>query len=204
MTLLEHASLCAPVAPAGKRTTRLRTAASLAGLNDVLQGVSDLLDSLDDQFTWAEEEIEAAQRRHGEHDRGPLWKSFGLLRPTQDRSWPERVYRTHCRELLDRIAAGADTRPATDAEKLAVLSAASQTAPLNGGAETLYLRIGARRFPEVFEGTGEVLDIPAYETVHGSRADEYEALLMRKLVQPWRTSDATEAEIGEPHIPLHE
>jgi hypothetical protein len=110
------------------------------------------------------------------------------------------VYRTHCRELLDRVAAGADTRPATDAEKLAVLSAASQTAPLNGGAETLY----ARRFPDIFSGAGEVLDIQAYEKVHGTRADEYEALLIRKLAQPWRTIGATVKEIGEPRISLHE
>jgi hypothetical protein len=153
---------------------------------------------------WAEDEIEAAQLRHGERDRGPLWNSFRLLKPTHERAWPELVYRAHCRELLDRVAAGLDTQPATDAEKIAVLSAASQTAPLNGGAETLYLRIGTRMLPDLFEGIGDVLDIQAYEKVHGSRADDYEAQLARKLAQPWRKIGATAEEINQLLIPLPE
>jgi hypothetical protein len=191
VTILEHASLCASAAPRGDHAPRPRLAASLAGLDALFHDIGDLIDSVLDRCAWADGEIEAAQLRHGERGRGPLWNSFRLLKPTHDRPWPELVYRAHCRELLDRVAVGADTRPATDAEKLAVLSAASQTAPLNGGAETLYLRLGTRRFPDIFDGTGEVLDIQAYETVHGSRADEYEALLMRKLAQPWRTIGAT-------------
>ncbi len=191
MTILEHASSCAQAAPREDRASRVRIAASLTGLDDAFRDIADLIDSTLDQCAWADEEIEAAQLRHGEPDRGPLWRSFSLLRPTHDRPWPELVYRIHCRELLDRVAAGADTRPATDAEKLAVLSAASQAAPLNGGAETLYLRLGTRHFPDIFKAAGEVLDIRAYETVHGSRADEYEADLTKKLTQPWRIADAT-------------
>jgi hypothetical protein len=203
VTILEHASLCTPDAPRDDRAPRPRLAASLAGLDAAFRDMAELIDSTSDQWTWAEEEIEAAQLRHGERDRGPLWRSFSLLRPTHDHPWPELVYRTHCRELLDRIAAGTDTRPATDAEKLAVLSVASQRAPLNGGAETLYLRLGTRLFPNIFDRAGEVLDMQAYETVHGSRADEYEALLTQKVAQPWRTIGATVKEIGEPQVPLH-
>jgi hypothetical protein len=191
LTLLEHASPCAQDAPREDRANRFRFAAGLTGLDDVFRDIADLIDSTLEQCAWAEEEIEAAQLRHGERDRGPLWRSFSLLRPTRDRPWPELVYRIHCRELLDRIAANVDTRPATDAEKLAVLSAASQTAPLNGGAETLYLRLGTRHFPDIFKAAGEVLDIRAYETVHGSRADEYEAQLTKKLTQAWRIVGAT-------------
>lgn len=203
MTILEHTDLCAPDAPRDERAHRLRLAASLAGLDAVFGDIAEVIDSAFDQFAWAEEEIEAAQLRHGERDRGPLWNSFSLLRPIQERPWPELVYRTHCRELLDRVAAGTDTRPATDAEKLAVLSVASQRAPLNSGAETLYLRLGTRLFPTIFDRAGEVLDMQAYETVHGSRADEYEALLTHKLAQPWRTIGATVKETGEPQVPLH-
>jgi hypothetical protein len=191
VTILEHASLCAPDAPRDERSSRVRLATALTGLDTTFGAIADLLDSTLDQCAWADEEIEAAQLRHDERDRGPLWRSFSLLRPTHDRPWPELVYRTHCRELLDRVATGADTRPATDAEKLAVLSAASQAAPLNGGAETLYLRLGTRHFPGIFAGAGEVLDIQAYEKVHGSRADEYEAQLTKKLTQPWRMIGAT-------------
>jgi hypothetical protein len=190
VTILEHASLCAPDAPRDDRASRIYLAAGLAELDAEFRGIAELIDSTLDQCAWADEEIEAAQLRHGEQDRGPLWRSFSLLRPTHDRPWPELVYRTHCRELLDRVAAGTDTRPATDAEKLAVLSAASQAAPLNGGAETLYLRLGARHFPEILAAAGAVLDIEAYEKVHGSRADAYEALLTKKLTQQWRTIGA--------------
>jgi len=201
MTILEHTSLCAPDAP---RAVSVRSIVNLAELDSVFHDVGELIDSVLDRCFVAEEEIEAAQLRHGEQDRGPLWNSFRLLKPTHDRAWPELVYRAHCRELLDRVAAGIDTRPATDAEKISVLSAASQAAPLNSGAETLYLRIGTRLFPDIFDGIGDVLDIQAYEKIHGSRADDFEAQLERKLNQPWRRIGATAAEIDQLLIPPHE
>jgi hypothetical protein len=52
----------------------------------------------------AEEEIEAARARHPQHaDR--LYHSFSLLQPITglDRMRTEFVYRSHCRELLDRV-----------------------------------------------------------------------------------------------------
>lgn len=191
--------------PDAQRDHRVRPAARVSNLDTALfDGVGGLIDSVLDRCMWAEDEIEAAQLRHGERDRGPLWNSFRLLKPTHERAWPELVYRAHCRELLDRVAAGLDTRPATDAEKIAVLSAASQTAPLNTGAETLYLRIGTRMFPDIFEGIADVLDVEAYEKVNGSRADDYEAQLARKLNQPWRKVGATAEEIDQLLILLPE
>lgn len=191
--------------PREDRAARALPAARLSALDSTLfDGIGELIDSVLDQCFVAEEEIEAAQLRHGERDRGPLWNSFRLLKPTHDRAWPELVYRAHCRELLNRVAAGIDTRPATDAEKISVLSAASQTAPLNTGAETLYLRIGTRLFPEIFDGIADVLDIQAYEKIHGSRADDYEAQLTRKLIQPWRRIGATAEEIDQLLIAPHE
>jgi hypothetical protein len=190
--------------PRTGRVPSVRRAPRLGELDaDLFGDVGGLIDDVLDRCTWAEEEIEAAQRRHGERDRGPLWNSFRLLKPTHERAWPELVYRAHCRELLDRVAAGIDTRPATDAEKIAVLSAASQAAPLNSGAETLYLRIGTRLFPDIFDGIGDVLDVPAYEKVHGSRADDYEAQLTHKLAQPWRKIGATAEEIDQLLIAPH-
>jgi hypothetical protein len=187
------------------RATRFRLAASLTKLDATLfDGMGDLIDMVLDQSVWAEDEIEAAQLRHGELDRGPLWDSFRLLRAEQQRPWPEMLYRAHCRELLDRVAAGIDTRPPTDAEKLAVLSAASQNAPLNSGAETLYFRIGTRMLPDVFAQLGDVIDVQAYEKVSGNRADDYEAQLVRKLSQPWRKIGATAEEIDRLLIPQHQ
>ena len=194
-----------PDAQRDHRVPSVRPAARLSELDAAFfDGVGGLIDSVLDRCMWAEDEIEAAQLRHGERDRGPLWNSFRLLRPTHEQAWPELVYRAHCRELLDRVATGLDTRPATDAEKIAVLSAASQTAPLNSGAETLYLRIGTRMFPDIFEGIGDVLDVQAYEKVNGSRADDYEAQLARKLYQPWRKIGATAEEIDQLLILLPE
>jgi hypothetical protein len=204
VTTLEHTSLCAPEAPHADRVFTVRPAIRLAELDAVFHDVGELIDSVLDRCFWAEEEIEDAQKRHGEQDRGPLWNSFRLLKPTHDRAWPELVYRAHCRELLDRVAAGIDTRPATDAEKISVLSAASQVAPLNSGAEALYLRIGSRMLPDIFDGIGDVLDIEAYEKIHGSRADEYDAQLTRKLAQPWRRIGATAEEIDQALIAPHE
>ncbi|GAA2031324.1 hypothetical protein GCM10009839_34030 [Catenulispora yoronensis] len=200
MTILEHSNLCAPDSPRDYHSPCDLPAASLTELDALFRDMGDLIESTLDRCTWAEDEIEAAQLRHGEWKRGPLWNSFRLLRPTHQRPWPELVYRAHCQELLNRVAAGTDTRSATDAEKLAVLSAASQAAPLNSGAETLYLRIGIRLFPDIFDGVADVLDVQAYETVHGSRADDYEAQLTRKLAQPWRTNGTTANEVEQQHI----
>lgn len=197
MTILEHTGPCAPDAPRADHAVTARPSVRLAELDAAFRDVGELIDSVLDRCLWAEEEIEAAQLRHGERDRGVLWNSFRLLKATHERAWPELVYRAHCRELLDRVAAGIDTRPPTDAEKISVLSSASQTAPLNSAAEALYLRIGTRMLPDIFDGIGEVLDIQAYEKVHGARADEYEAQLMRTLSQPWRRIGATAEEIDQ-------
>jgi hypothetical protein len=148
------------------------------------------------QLAWAEEEIAAAQDRHGEEGHGPIWSAFRLLMPTHDRMSLEAVYRAHCRELLDRVAAGADTRPPTAAEMIPALAAASQVAPLNPGAATLYFRLDAKVFPRLFDEQG-VIDVAAYEKVHGREADDYEAWLREKLAQPWRTPGRTDADSTE-------
>lgn len=192
-------------APRWRRTRSTLSAVRFAELDATLfDGIGGLIDSVLDRCMWCEDEIEAALLRHDERGRGPLWNSFRILRPTQERPWPELVYRAHCRELFERVAAGIDTSPATEAEKFAVLSAASQVAPLDTGAVTLYLRIGARMFPEIFDGICDVLDVDAYEKVHGSLADDYEAQLTRKLAQPWRKIGVTAEDIDQMLLAPHE
>lgn len=102
---------------------------------------------------WAEEEIVAARRRRPEcSDR--LYHSFRLLTPTHDRMRTEFVYRSHCAELLDRVAAGEDTRAGTAAEVCCALLEASLTTPLKSSATGLYMRMWQRaRFPELPEFT---------------------------------------------------
>jgi hypothetical protein len=70
-----------------------------------------------ERMEWAEQEIAAAQARHPQQA-GRIWHSFSLFQPNPGlgRMTSEMVYRSHCREILDRVAAGEDTRPGTAAE----------------------------------------------------------------------------------------
>ncbi len=67
----------------------------------------------------AEDEIEQAAVRHPQAA-DDLFHCFRLLVPAfEARAWgTEFVLRAHCRELLERVAAGQDTRPGTNAECL--------------------------------------------------------------------------------------
>ena len=97
----------------------------------------------------AEEEIEAARQRAGETERGPLWGAYMLLSPPRDlRPYPDALYRAHCREILARVAAGSDTRPATFAQIAAMCERSSQDAPLTEDAGALYWRAFRYCFPE--------------------------------------------------------
>ncbi|AZM47847.1 hypothetical protein DMB38_20480 [Streptomyces sp. WAC 06738] len=153
-----------------------------------------LLESLFEAMEWAEDEIEKAQARHGEpkprpgtRGTGPIWNSFSLLNVNgNEMLLREPLYRAHCREILDRRAKGADTRPGTDAEMIAVLSETSKVAPLTSAAACLYMRLMARSVPEFARAVPEV-DLTAYEKVHGRKADEYETDLRHKLRQADRT-----------------
>lgn len=121
--------------PNPSRTQRLF--AEIFGLGD---GLLRVLDMSFDQIDWAEEEIRRSQFHH-RGLRDTLHHSFELLQPTHERMTQELVYRSHCRELLGRIAAGQATQPATAAEVVAVLSSASLAAPLNATAVGLYSQV---------------------------------------------------------------
>jgi hypothetical protein len=130
---------------------------------------------------WAEEEIESARARHGETGRGPLWGSFKILTPTLDRMYSETLYRAHCRELLERVAAGQPVEPATDVEMILALMEASLTAPPNSSVICLYLRLAQRSLPEMFAVASDHTDLEAYESVHGGAASDHENWLRAKL-----------------------
>ncbi|TLF54167.1 hypothetical protein FEK31_25090 [Nocardia cyriacigeorgica] len=136
------------------------------------------MDATFDQFDWAEDEIRRGQRRHQYH-RDVLHHSFGLLAPTHDLMSQELVYRSHCRELLDRIAAGADTTLATAAEAALSLVQASHAAPLNTAAFGLYVRMWKLAgFPALNAlGSVEV----HYEAIAASEIDDLENWTRTKL-----------------------
>lgn len=137
-----------------------------------------------EQTGWAEDEIAQAQARHPDHaDR--LHHAFILLRPSADRMNTGLVHRSHCRELLERVAAGADTRPATAAEIASACSHITALVPPGPAVMTVYMRAWARAFPDI--PAFQVLDLASYEHVAGTRADDLEAEIHRKLRQPTRT-----------------
>lgn len=165
-------------------------------LSDLLAGTFDLTD-------WAENEIEKAQKRHPE-SWDVLYHSFRLLTPSaiiQKVKPAEFVYRAHCRELLEQVARGKDTRPATDAEIACMCSEASLATPLRTSAVGLYMRVWNRAFPGQRSPWKEIDDAGHYEAIAGSEIDAAEAETRRKLTIKDRTlkdEDCPGRHHGEP------
>lgn len=131
-----------------------------------------------ERIGWAEDEIKQAIGRHpAEAD--TLFHSFPLLKPTHERMSTEFVYRGHCRELLERVATGSDTRPATAAEVCFALSEASMVGPLTPQAAGLYFRMWAQAFPDKLPEIDQSRS--HYEALYGSAIDDLERLARRKL-----------------------
>jgi len=172
---------------------------TLSGLDELMSETGAVLD----QIEIAEEEIEAAMKRHGERpperaadgtvigDTGPIWQSFMLLQPTHDRMSTEFVFRAHCRELLGRVAAGEDTRPGTGPELILALGASSMLAPLNSASAGLYLKLFKSSFPdqacELFRSLDR--DVEDYEHLFGQQIADAETFLRSKLRHSWRVRD---------------
>ena len=149
-------------------------------------GVSGMLAGLFEQMEWAEDEITKAQRRHPARA-DLIYHSFSLLTPKHELMGTEFVYRSHCAELLNRVAAGTDTRPGTAAEVACACCDASQVAPLTSTAAGLYARMWQQAFPghgDQWTDSGE-----HYEALHGSQIDDLERWSRRKLAHDDRTLD---------------
>lgn len=147
---------------------------------------------------WTDDEIRIAARRHpaAEND---LFHSFLLVVPSLlTPAWStEFIYRGHVRELLERVAAGLDTRPGTAAECCIALAEANMAVPLHGAAAGIYLRLADQAFP------GHGLFDPSltahYERAHGPGMDRYERLLRRRLTQQRRRLDPARVKCGGEH-----
>ncbi|MFC0622833.1 hypothetical protein [Kribbella deserti] len=135
-----------------------------------------------DQLDEAEDEIRAAMRRHPD-SADTLWHSMSLLQPTPPLGGRHRAFSAHCRELLERVAAGTDTRLATDAEMLCALLEAALAAPLNSAGYGLAGRLWNRTFPSL---DSPYDDQPHYESLYAARIDADEADLRRRLSAPDR------------------
>ncbi len=144
-------------------------------LDDTTNKIGLYLDCLD----WEEDEIQAAMRRHP-RAADTLWHSNMLLCPNDNgRLTTEWVFRSHCRELLERVAAGEDTRPATDAEICCMTLAIATRTPIRSTASAMHMRLWHRAFP----GKPILRDdeITGYETVRGTKMDDLERETRAKL-----------------------
>ncbi|KAA9159443.1 hypothetical protein FPZ12_020285 [Amycolatopsis acidicola] len=135
---------------------------------------------------WAEKEIfQLTSVYPAEAD--TLYHSFPLLRPTHGRMSQEFVYHAHCRELLDRVVKGTDTRPGTAAEVCCLCGEVSAVTPMRSAAIGLYARMWIAAFP----------DIPVFgdrhfhhEALYGSTIDDLEADARHRLAVAHRTVGA--------------
>lgn len=151
--------------------------------NMVPIGIDDALQRMD----WADDEIDQAISRHpAEAD--TLFHSFGLLQATDlRRMGTEFVYRSHCREILERVARGEDTRPGTAVEVICMLGEVSQVIKPPPSGMGLYYRMWAQAFPGRPNPGGD--NLSHYEALCGSAIDDLEATTRSKLAVPNRQLD---------------
>lgn len=136
-----------------------------------------------EQVLWAEDEVDAARKRHPETDEA-LYSSFVLLVPTHSLMSTEFVYRSHARELLERVADGQDTRDATWAEIVGLCHDVSLMAPFHAGSVGLYFRAWTRAFPD--RPLPDAVDLEHYEALYSQDIDMLETESRRKLAAPTR------------------
>jgi hypothetical protein len=169
--------------PTGDRTAGTHTAGVAALVASVMDELTDACAAMD----WAEDEIARAIRRHSDHA-DVLYHSFGLIRPREigPGMGAEFVYRSHAAELLGRVAAGADTRPATAVELCLVCCEASLRAPLHGPTAGLYFRMWLRAFPDRPITAGQGDEQIHYESLYGTQIDDLQRTLRQKAADPNR------------------
>lgn len=163
------------------------TANTDAGAGALLASVVDELADAFAVIGWAEDEIVRAISRHREHA-DTLYHSFGLIRPRDigPGMGAQFVYRSHAAELLERVAAGADIRPATAAELCLFCCEVSHRTPLHGPAAGVYFRLWLRAFPDKPITPGQAGDQVHYEKLYGTRIDDLERTLRQKAADPDR------------------
>jgi hypothetical protein len=126
----------------------------------------------------AEDEIDQAAARHPQAA-DYLFHCFRLLLPVfEAKAWgTEFVLRAHCRELLERVARGQDTRPGTNVECLLAVAQVAMEVPLNGAAAGFYPRMWSGAFPG-----HELSDRGVhYEAIHKGEIDDIERWTRKKL-----------------------
>ncbi|GGO94112.1 hypothetical protein GCM10011584_34400 [Nocardioides phosphati] len=161
---------------------------------ELIAEVQNSLANIFERMGWAEDEIARAQKRHPDAaDR--IYHSFSLLAPRAeqgDRMGTEMIYRAHAREILDRVAAGEDTRPGTSVELVIGLLEVATRAPLNHEGFGLCARMWAAAGLPDLGGMTDTLG--HYEAISASRIDDGERKARHAARDDSRTLGAIECE----------
>lgn len=163
--------------------------------SDIVEMVAKLLHGGDPRLTVFLGGLDIAEKAiHEAKERYPLAtnvldRSFMLLKPPEVLfNTLETTYPVHCAELLDRVATGEDTRPATDAECVAVFHSLSLNSPLKHHAVCIYRDLFVKLFPEAVERVwGKDPERFGQTDVLG---EELLADIRRKLTVPERRFDS--------------
>jgi hypothetical protein len=143
-----------------------------------LEGGSTLV-RIFDYMSVAEEAITAAKDRY-RVARRKIHNAFLLLTPGVLIDYGKPLYRSHCDEILTRVARKADTRDPTRAEMCVALCEISLKGPLSRDPAALYERL----FREVFPGHPIVTNQESLEREsYPGACDEIEDTLRRRLRQ---------------------
>ncbi|MCM3883156.1 hypothetical protein [Frankia sp. R82] len=128
---------------------------------------------------WAESEIEQAVARHP-HKRDQLFHSYLIMAPSAILFPVEFVYRGHFREILERVAAGKETRSGTAAEACCLLADVSKKTPFPSYGYGLYFRLWEKAFPDQ-EKLAPESRLNHYEALFGAKIDKWEGDIRKAL-----------------------
>ena len=133
----------------------------------------------------AEDEIAAAKTRWPLQAHG-LHQAFRILVPSSlIQELSDDVYRSHCRQLLERVAAGASERDLdapTRAELCGAFAALSLAAPLSHDYTAAYRQV----LEEALPGAVTALDLPAIRESWDGRTEEVLSAVRRKIAAETR------------------
>lgn len=163
--------------------------------DDIMGQANNLFALMDD----VEVMIAEYQRKHPAK-KAELWDAFKTVMPTHNMTmYRKELFLAHCEELLDRIVAGEDLRPATNAEILAVFVRVSAAAPFHGNAAYAYYVTFAKVFGEPDWGVElrENYDGASHHILHEVRLKAGDKNRHKPDPQRWHRLQAFEAAEGE-------
>ena len=135
-----------------------------------------------DLIAIAEEEIDDICKKQPDKKKS-IWPAFPILRPTDYFLCKEpKIYRHHCRELLQRILTGIDTRLGTKAECMFIISEMTLKTPVNQDCSALYFNL----FSEIMGKNKLIEKSNAGVYSYPEAGTELLQTISKKIYQEWR------------------